>query len=83
MTCIASCEATSCIRKSLIKRRATRRTLKSKVGEMPYEDRLKTLNLLPLTYDREIRDLVLVYKLCIFGYTDLNIEHLICIIYTS
>jgi hypothetical protein len=45
-----------------VQRRATRWILKSKVGEMSYEDRLKTLNLLPLTYDREIRDLALVYK---------------------
>ena len=47
---------------------------------MSYEDRLKTLNLLPLTYDREIRDLVLVYK-CIFGLTDLNIEHFVSFIH--
>jgi hypothetical protein len=47
---------------------------------MSYEDRLKTLNLLPLTYDREIRDLVLVYK-CIFGLTDLNIEQFVSFIH--
>ncbi|CAB4020537.1 Hypothetical predicted protein [Paramuricea clavata] len=63
-----------------VQRRATRWILKSKVGEMSYEDRLKTLNLLPLTYDREIRDLILVYK-CIFGHTDLNIEHFVSFIH--
>jgi hypothetical protein len=63
-----------------VQRRATRWILKSKVGEMSYEDRLKTLNLLPLTYNREIRDLVLVYK-CIFGLTDLNIEHFVTFIH--
>ena len=52
-----------------VQRRATRWILRTKVGELSYEDRLKSLNLLPLTYDREIRDLVLVYK-CIFGHTD-------------
>jgi hypothetical protein len=41
---------------------------------MSYEDRLKTLNLLRLTYDQEIRDLVLVYK-CIFGHTE-HLYHL-------
>ena len=39
---------------------------------MSYKQRLPTFALLPLTYDRELRDLVFLYN-CIFGYTDLNI----------
>ena len=39
---------------------------------MSYKQRLQTLASLPLTYDREHRDLVFLYY-CIFGYTDLNI----------
>jgi hypothetical protein len=35
-----------------VQRRATRWILKTNVGEMPYEDRLTTLNQLPLVYDR-------------------------------
>ena len=45
-----------------VQRRTTRWILKTNVGEMPYEDWLTTLNQLPLVYDREVRDLVLVYK---------------------
>ena len=41
-----------------VQRRATRWILKTNVGEMPYEDRLTTLNQLPLVYYRELRDLV-------------------------
>ena len=54
-----------------VQRRATRWILRTRIGEMSYE-RLLTLALLPLTYDRELRDLVFLYN-CIFGYTDLNI----------
>jgi len=39
---------------------------------MSYKQRLLTLALLPLTYGRELKDLVFLYN-CIFGYTDLNI----------
>jgi hypothetical protein len=59
-----------------VQRRATRWILKTNVGEMPYEDRLTILNQLPLVYDRELRDLVLVYK-SIFGCIDLNIEQFV------
>ena len=38
-----------------------------------------TLALLPLTYDRELRDLVFLYN-CIFGYTDLNIGRYVTLI---
>ena len=53
-----------------VQRRATRWILR--IGEMSYKQLLLTLDLLPLTYDRELRDLVFLYN-CIFGYTDLNI----------
>ena len=55
-----------------VQRCATRWILRAKIGEMSYKQRLLTLDLLPLTYDRELRDLVFLYN-CIFGYTDLNI----------
>ena len=51
-----------------VQRRATRWILRTKIGEMSYKERVLTLDLLPLTYDREL----FLYN-CIFGYTDLNI----------
>ena len=55
-----------------VQRRTTRWILRTRIGEMSYKQRLLTLALLPLTYDRELRGLVFLYN-CIFGYTDLNI----------
>ena len=49
---------------------------------MPYEDRLTTLNQLPLVYDRELRDLVLVYN-CIFGCIGLNIKQFVSFVQHS
>ena len=54
-----------------VQRRATRWILRTRTGEMSYKQRLLTLALLPLTYDRELRDIVFLYN-CIFGYTDLK-----------
>ena len=54
-----------------VERRATRWILRARIGEMSYKQRLLTLRLLPLTYDREIRDIVFLYN-CIFGSTDLK-----------
>jgi hypothetical protein len=65
-----------------VQRHATRWILKTNVGEMPYEDRLTTLNQLPLVYDRELRDPVLVYK-SIFGCIDLNIEQFVSFVQHS
>ena len=65
-----------------VQRRATRWILKTNVGEMPYEDRLTTLNQLPLVYDRELRDLVLVYK-SVFSCIDLNIEQFVSFVQHS
>ena len=53
--------------------RATRWILKQRVGVMSYRDRLLTLKLLPLTFDRELKDLVFFYK-CLNGLTDLNVS---------
>jgi hypothetical protein len=55
-----------------VQRRATRWILRTRFGEMSYKDRLKTLNLLPLCYDREIKDLTFFYK-SLYGQTDLNV----------
>ena len=45
-----------------VQRRATRWILQTRVGEMSYKDRLLALNLLPLTFDRELKDMVFFYK---------------------
>ena len=42
-------------------------------GELSYKERLLALNLLPLTFDREIKDLVFLYK-GLFGYLNVNIS---------
>ena len=55
-----------------IQRRATQWILQVKIGEVSYKDRLLALNLLPLSYDREIKDLTFFFK-AIYGYYDLNI----------
>ena len=47
--------------------------LKQRVGVMSYRDRLLTLRLLPLTFDRELKDPVFCYK-CLNGLTDLNVS---------
>jgi len=56
-----------------VQRRATRWILKQRIGVMSYRDRLLTLKLLPLTFDRELKDLVFFYK-CLNGFTDLNVS---------
>ena len=55
-----------------IQRRATRWILQVKIGDVPYKDRLLALNLLPLCYDREIKDLTFFYK-AMYGHYDLNV----------
>ena len=55
-----------------VQKRATRWILKQRVSVMSYRDRLLTLKLLPLTFDRELKDLVFFYK-CRKGFTDLNV----------
>ena len=62
-----------------VQRPATRWLLRTRIGEMSYKQRLPTLRLLPLTYDRELRDLLFLYN-CISGNTDLNIERYVTFI---
>ena len=40
---------------------------------MSYKDRLLVLNLLPLTFDRELKDIIFFYK-CPNNLTDLNVK---------
>ena len=57
-----------------VQRRATRWMLKERKGDSSYSERLSTLKLLPLCYDREIRDLVFFYK-ALYGTSDLNVHN--------
>ena len=54
-----------------VQRRATRWISQTRVGEVSYKDRLIKLDLLPLSYDRELKDLSFFYK-CLYYYIDLN-----------
>ena len=55
-----------------IQRRATRWILQVKIGDASYKDRLLALNLLPLCYDREIKNLTFFFK-AMYGHYDLNV----------
>ena len=57
-----------------VQRRATRWILQTR--DLSYKDRLKMLNLLPLSYDREIKDLIYFFKL-LNGFYDLNISNFV------
>ena len=46
---------------------------KIKIGEVSYNERLQTLDMLPLCYAREIQDLVFFYK-ALYGYVDVDIN---------
>ena len=48
----------------------------TRTGELSYRERLERLNLLPLVFDRELKDLVFFYK-CLYGHTDLNIHNFV------
>ena len=41
-----------------------------------FRERLERLNLLPLVFDRELKDLVFFYK-CLYGYTVLNVYNFV------
>ena len=56
-----------------VQRRATCWILQIKQGELSYKERLIHLDLLPLTYDREVKDLVFLYK-ALYGYIDIDIS---------
>ena len=55
-----------------VQRRATKWILQTKKGGMFYKDRLLSLNLLHLAYDREIKDLKFFYK-TMHGLYDLDV----------
>ena len=56
-----------------VQRRSTRWILQIKQGELSYKERLIHLDLLPLTYDREVKDLVFLYK-ALYGYIGIDIS---------
>ena len=56
-----------------VQRRATRWILQSRIGEMSCKERLIRLDLLPLVYDRELKDITFFYK-CLYGQIDLNVH---------
>ena len=60
---------TNKIKLERVQRRATRFILQTR--DLSYKDRLKMLNLLPLSYDREMKDLTYFFKL-LNGFYDLN-----------
>ena len=57
-----------------VQRRATRWILQTR--DLSYKDRLKMLNLLPLSYDREMQDLTYFFKL-LNGFYDLDISNFV------
>ena len=65
---------TNKIKLERVQRRATRWILQTQ--DVPYKDRLKMLNLLPLSYDREMKDLTYFFKL-LNGFYDLNIPNFV------
>ena len=46
----------------------------SKRGEFSYNQRLSALERLPLTFDREVKDLVFLYK-AMFGYVNVDVSN--------
>ena len=50
-----------------IQRRATKWILRVKAGELSYKERLQQLDMLPLAYDREVKDLM-------NGYIDIDVS---------
>ena len=63
-----------------VQRRATAWILKSKRGEVAYKQRLTTLNLLPLCYEKEIADLVFFFK-ALHGNIDLGVCTFVSFLY--
>ena len=56
-----------------VQRRTSRWILSLKPGQMSYGERLLALDMLPLAYDREIKDLVFFYK-AVYGYIDIDVS---------
>jgi hypothetical protein len=46
----------------------------SRRGELSYKERLLALDILPLTFDREVKDLVYLYK-ALFGYVNVDVSN--------
>ena len=59
--------------------RATQWILKVKIGDVPYKDHLLALNLLPLCYEREIKDLTFFFK-AMYGHYYLNVFDYVSIV---
>ena len=59
-----------------VQRRATRWILKQRKGEKSYKERRVTVKLLPLCYDREVKDLVFFYK-AMHGYINLDVNNFV------
>ena len=57
-----------------VQRRATKWILRTRTCEMPYKQHLLKLELLPLSYDREMKDLIFFFKSS-YGYVNLNINN--------
>ena len=56
-----------------VQRRATKWILRTRSCEMSYKQRLLKLELLPISYNREIKDLAFFFK-ALYGYVHLNIN---------
>ena len=57
-----------------VQRRSTRWILSLKPGLMSYGKRLLALDMLPLAYDRKIKDLVFFYK-AVYGFIDKDVSN--------
>ena len=56
-----------------VQRRVTNWILSLKPGQMSYGERLLALDMLPLAYDREIKDLVFLYK-AVYWHIDIDVS---------
>ena len=56
-----------------VQRRATCWILQIKQRELSYKERLIHLDMLPFTYDSEVKDLLFLYK-ALYGYIDIDIS---------
>jgi hypothetical protein len=52
----------------------------SRRGELNYKERLLALDFLPLIFDREVKDLVYLYK-ALFGYVNVDVSN--CVSFVS
>jgi hypothetical protein len=59
---------------------ATRWIMMSRRGQLSYKERLLALDLLPLTFDREVKDFVFLYK-ALIGYMNVDVNN--CVSFVS